>query len=111
MTSHPQAIPPPNRAPSKARRFWLRVSEGMALDQLWSQFEKDARSSYRLYSAGLDHLQEEPLERRRAWRIAKAMFWAILEKLTPARRVLVLLALILLFFPAGGSTYTDERTR
>jgi serine phosphatase RsbU (regulator of sigma subunit) len=105
MTSHPQAIPPPNRAPSKARRFWLRVSEGMALNQLWSQFEKDARSSYRLYSAGLDHLQEEPSRFRRASRKAKALFWAIMEKLTPARRVLVLLGLILLFFPTGESTY------
>ncbi len=105
MTSHQPAIPPPNRASGKARRFWLRVSEGMALNQLWSQFEKDARSSYRLYSAGLDHLQEEPSRFRRASRKAKALFWAIMEKLTPARRVLVLLGLILLFVPTGESTY------
>ena len=39
------------------------------------------------------------------------MFWAILEKLTPARRVLLLLGLILLFFPAGGFTYTNGENR
>jgi sigma-B regulation protein RsbU (phosphoserine phosphatase) len=39
--------------------------------------------------------------------MAKALFWAILEKLTPARRVLLLLALILLFFPGGGFTYIN----
>ena len=89
-----------------ARQFWHRVTEGLAVDQLWSQFEKDARSSYRLYSAGLDHLRAEPSRVRRAWQIAKALFWAILEKLTPARRVL-LLALILLFLPSGGFTPTD----
>ena len=90
-----------------ARQFWHRVTEGLAVDQLWSQFEKDARSSYRLYSAGLDHLRAEPSRVRRAWQIAKALFWAILEKLTPARRVLLLLALILLFLPSGGFTSTD----
>lgn len=80
----------------------------MAVHQLWSQFEKDARSSYRLYSAGLDNLDAEPSRRRRGWQLAKALFWAILEKLTPARRVLVLIALVLLFFPSGGMTYTNR---
>ncbi len=51
----------------------------MALHQLWSQFEKDARSSYRLYSAGLDNLPAEPSRLRRFWRRAKGLFWAILE--------------------------------
>src|SRR5208282_4848212 len=69
---------------------------------------KDARSSYRLYSAGLDDLQTKGSRPRRGWQIAKALFWAILEKLTPARRVLLLLALILLFFPSGGMTYADR---
>ena len=103
----PQQVPPPVRLKGKARRFWLRVSEGMALNQLWSQFEKDARSSYRLYSAGLEELKTEPSRMRRSWRMAKALFWAILEKLTPARRVLVLLGLILLFMPAGNFSYTN----
>src|ERR1700724_717570 len=34
-----------------------------------------------------------------------------MEKLTPARRVLLLTALILLFFPAGSSSYTDNAGR
>ncbi len=107
MVSSQQAVPPQDRAKGKARRFWYRVSEGLELNQLWSQFEKDARSSYRLYSAGLDNLPAEPRRVRRVWQKAKALFWAILEKLTPARRVLLLLALILLFFPTGGATYTN----
>ena len=92
----------------KAQDFWQRVSEGLAVNQLWSQFEKDARSSYRLYSAGLDNLEGEPLRGRRFLRTAKALFWAILEKLTPARRVLLLLALALMIFPSGGFTYTNQ---
>jgi sigma-B regulation protein RsbU (phosphoserine phosphatase) len=93
----------------RTRQFWQRVSEGLAVNQLWSQFAKDARSSYRLYSAGLENIQAEPSRFRRYWQLAKALFWAILEKLTPARRVLVLVALILLFFlPSGGMTYTNR---
>ena len=108
MATPQQLVPPQRRFKDNARNFWLRVSEGLAMNELWSQFAKDARSSYRLYSAGLEHLREEPSRFRRTWRMAKALFWAILEKLTPARRVLVLLGLILLFFPSFGSSYINR---
>jgi sigma-B regulation protein RsbU (phosphoserine phosphatase) len=111
MASPEHSVPRRSRLKDDARQFWQRVSEGLAVNQLWSQFEKDARSSYRLYSAGLDDLQAEPSKFRRGWQITKALFWAILEKLTPARRVLLLLALILLFFPGGGFTYTNGDNR
>jgi len=107
MASSQQTASPRPRLKDNARRFWFRVSEGLALNQLWSQFEKDARSSYRLYSAGLEDLKTEPSKLRRAWEFAKALFWAILEKLTPARRVLLLLGLILLFWPSVGFSYTN----
>jgi len=108
MASPEHTVPRRPGFKDDARNFWHRVSEGLALNQLWSQFEKDARSSYRLYSAGLDDLQVEPSRIRQGWQITKALFWAILEKLTPARRVLLLAALLLLFFPAGSSSYTDN---
>jgi serine phosphatase RsbU (regulator of sigma subunit) len=111
MATSEQTIPPASGLKHEARRFWLRVTEGMALNQLWSQFEKDARSSYRLYSAGLEQLQSEPSTLRRAWLVGKAVFWAVLEKLTPARRVMVLLGLVLLFFSSGGFTYTNHAGR
>jgi phosphoserine phosphatase RsbU/P len=107
MNSPVPTVPPGTGLKNNARRFWHRVSEGMELNQLWSQMVKDARSSYRLYSAGLDQLPELPSRRRRAWQTAKALFWAVLEKLTPARRVLLLLGLILLFFASGEIPYTD----
>jgi len=107
MTSPQQTVPQKHSIKNNAREFWHRVSEGLAVNQLWSQFEKDARSSYRLYAAGLDKLPAEPSRLKRTWQMAKALFWAILEKLTPARRVLLLLALILLFFPGGGFTYIN----
>jgi sigma-B regulation protein RsbU (phosphoserine phosphatase) len=108
MASSEQTIPTTSPLNGRTRQFWYRVSEGLAINQLWSQFAKDARSSYRLYSGGLENLEEEPSRFRRFWRTAKAMFWAILEKLSPARRVLVLLGLILLFFSSGGFSYNDR---
>jgi sigma-B regulation protein RsbU (phosphoserine phosphatase) len=103
-----QTVPPQPPLKGRARRFWYRVSEGLAMNQLWSQFAKDARSSYRFYSAGLENLETEPSRYRRFWRTSKAMFWAILEKLSPARRVLVLVGLIFLFFSSASVSYNDR---
>jgi serine phosphatase RsbU (regulator of sigma subunit) len=92
----------------KLEQFWHRVTQGLEIQQLWSQFEKDARSSYKLYSAELATDKTESQIRNPFLRKAGILFWAILEKLTPARRVLLLFALILLLFPSGGFTYTDK---
>jgi len=83
----------------KVNRFWLRVSEGLELNQLWGQFEKDARSSYRLYAKDMEGTQAENAgPGRKFFHVAQQFFWAVLEKLTPARRVLLLIALLLLIF-------------
>jgi phosphoserine phosphatase RsbU/P len=112
MGSPQQPIPrPPAQLKGKARHFWQRISDGMELNQLWSQLEKDARSSYRLYSAGLDQLPDQTSRFKRFWQITKALLWAILEKLTPARRVLLVIALLLLFLPSGGASYSNGKDR
>src|ERR1700740_2125069 len=78
----------------KLNRFWLRISEGLELNQLWSQFEKEARTSYRLYSKDFQDPQEAQRPTRRVLHVAQQFFWAVLEKLSPARRILLLVALI-----------------
>jgi sigma-B regulation protein RsbU (phosphoserine phosphatase) len=81
----------------------------MELNQLWSQFEKDARAGYRLYARDLEG-KETPDTRpgRRAWHTAQQFFWAILEKLSPARRVLLLLAVVLMIFNPEFSWHSQE---
>jgi phosphoserine phosphatase RsbU/P len=94
---------------ARLQRFWRRVTEGMELTQLWSQFESEARTSYRLYSRDVAAKTPEGLTRRgRRLHIVKEFFWAVLEKLSPARRVLLLFALVLLLIPEGGFSYHDS---
>jgi hypothetical protein len=104
--------PPPNsappRLPSKLRQFWRRVTEGMELAQLWSQFRSDARASYRLYSRDIKPSDPAQSRGRRFLHTLQQFAWAILEKLTPARRVLLLIAILLLIMPAGGCHYRGD---
>jgi len=86
---------------AKLRGFWLRISDGVAIHQLWEQFRADARTSYHLYSKELESKEIEGESRRkRGWRVARELFWAVMMKLSPARRVLLLVALVILFLPS-----------
>jgi hypothetical protein len=94
------------------KNFWRRVSEGLEVSQLWSQFESEARASYRLYSKDVAAKTPEGLTPRgRHLHVVKEFFWAVFEKLSPARRVLLLLALILVFLPHSGFKYSGEGGR
>src|ERR1700757_3563026 len=91
------------------KNFWRRVSEGLEVSQLWSQFESEARASYRLYSRDVAAKTPEGLTSRgHHLHVVKEFFWAVFEKLSPARRVLLLVALILLIVPHAGFQYSGE---
>ncbi|MBI1739072.1 MAG: SpoIIE family protein phosphatase, partial [Acidobacteria bacterium] len=93
-------VPPkPGRKPDPARGFWQRVTEGLELHVLWTQFQSEARASYGLISQDVDWKAiEGQTGWRRYWKTAQAFFWALLMKLTPARRVLFLVAVVLTMF-------------
>ncbi|HEX4783136.1 MAG TPA: PP2C family protein-serine/threonine phosphatase [Candidatus Sulfotelmatobacter sp.] len=93
----------------RLHNFWRRVTEGLEVSQLWSQFESEARTSYRLYSRDVEAKTPEGLTRRgRRLHVIKEFFWAVFEKLSPARRVLLLFSLILLVIPHGGFEYSRQ---
>jgi hypothetical protein len=83
----------------RARDFWERVTEGLALQELWASFKSDARFSYQLYSGDVARRAESPQHGR--WHTAKAFFWAVVMKLSPARRLILLLALLFLVLPTS----------
>ena len=65
---------------------------------MWSQFAADARASYGFYGKDVDWEEIQKLPRwHRPFHIAKDIFWAMLIKMTPARRVLLLIAIVMLF--------------
>src|SRR3979409_1655974 len=110
-TSPPVGQAPAQRVPfgMRLQQFWRRVTEGLEVSQLWSQFESETKASYRLYSKDVQQKTPEGLTHRsRHVHVVKEFFWAVLEKLSPARRVLLLAALILLVIPHGGFSYNGE---
>jgi phosphoserine phosphatase RsbU/P len=109
----PSASAPRPAPTSRLGIFWQRVSEGRDIEDLWRQFAADARSSYGFYGKDVDWDEVNQLSRwKRPFRVAKQLFWAMMNKLTPARRVLLLIALIFLVFSGvkfhGGPGNTVE---
>lgn len=93
----------------RIHQFWQRVTEGMQLNELWVQFRKDAHSSYRLYSQDVDSTRVAGVSQsRHFFSVAHQFFWAIIEKLSPARRVLLLIALVLVIVPGAEWTWTTS---
>jgi hypothetical protein len=89
-------------------RYWLRVTEGLELSQLWKQFRTDARASYRFYQRDFDARVPRETRRHNFFYTAQEFAWAILEKLSPPRRLLLLLGVLFLIFPAGGFSYQTK---
>jgi serine phosphatase RsbU (regulator of sigma subunit) len=90
----------------RVQNFWQRVSEGRAVEDLWSQFAADARSTYGFYGKDVEWSEIRKLPRwKRPWPVISQFFWALLNKLTPARRVLLLVAFALLLFSSEKSHY------
>jgi phosphoserine phosphatase RsbU/P len=113
MTTQTSPLPPPNvrQRPEfvlRLERFWRRVTDGLELSQLWGQFRADARASYRLYRRDFDAQAARETRPRGWWHTVQQFAWAILEKLSPARRVLLLVALLLLLFGGGEYSHRDQ---
>jgi phosphoserine phosphatase RsbU/P len=111
VTASPPAPQPgqPNTFGVRLHNFWRRVTDGLEVSQLWSQFESEARTSYRLYSRDVEAKTPDGLTHGgRNLHIIKEFFWAVFEKLSPARRVLLLLALIMVVVPHSAIEYTGR---
>jgi hypothetical protein len=96
----------------RVRGFWQRVTGGFELEQLWDQFISEARASYGLFSHDVDweQIDREPQRWKKPFLISWALFIGMLMKLTPARRLLLLLAIIFILIPTDiriGSAATN----
>lgn len=83
-------------------RFWAQLTDGMALGQLWNQLRTETRTGYRLYAqeatarTSASARAARP-DSGRPRSLALEFAWAILLKLSPSRRVVLLAAVIMLF--------------
>ncbi|HXM16609.1 MAG TPA: PP2C family protein-serine/threonine phosphatase [Candidatus Eremiobacteraceae bacterium] len=106
-SSSASSKPPKKRG--RLSNFWFRVSEGRAIDDLWGQFVADARASYGFYGKDVDWEEVESYSHwRRPFHIARQFFWALMLKLSPARRVLLVIALVLLVLSGFGLRLSDQ---
>lgn len=113
---HAQAQPAPNAYDRRPRvfieldRFWRRVTEGMQVSELWGQFQRDAQTGFQLYRRDYEAGVPADQNKRGFFQRAQEIVWAILSKLTPARRVLLLIGIIFLLFPSGGFQFQKGTT-
>jgi phosphoserine phosphatase RsbU/P len=100
MSSTPNITQKPKRKRwQRMRDFWARVTEGLEISELWGQFKSEAHASYGLYSKDVDWESIQKQKNiKRYFLAAWALFQAMLMKLSPARRVLLLIAVVLLIF-------------
>ena len=111
----PPPVSPPNgrrsRGPGELGRFWQRVTDGLEMGELMSQFKQDAQTGFRFYRKDFDKgAPPEQRGRHRFLHTLQELIWAILGKLTPARRVLLLVAVVFLVLPGGGFQFHRGNT-
>src|SRR5215470_7068600 len=97
--------PKPNwfqRQRLRVQEFWRRVSEGLTLQELWTQFRKETTVGYRSYAKGIQPASDDEKKSHRPGRVMRDLFWATLSKLSPVRRILLLVALLLWLSPFLG---------
>jgi serine phosphatase RsbU (regulator of sigma subunit) len=84
----------------KLDRFWRNVSAGLTVEELWSQFRRETRASVAVFSAetGRD-VPEEWSQHKGRWPVMRAVGRAMFFRLSPARRIIFLLALVMMVMP------------
>jgi sigma-B regulation protein RsbU (phosphoserine phosphatase) len=80
------------RAIIRSQEGWYRLTAGMEVNELWTQFKIEAGESSRLYRQDLT-ARHGPVVRSwtRPFRVFGYLFSSVLQKLSPARRVFFLL--------------------
>ncbi len=94
----------------KLRNFWQRISDGVAIQQMWAQLAADARASYQFYSQDLESERRSGESHfKHVLRMVRGLFWALVMKLPPGRRVVLLIALVLLVLPKVILSGSDQQ--
>jgi sigma-B regulation protein RsbU (phosphoserine phosphatase) len=77
---------------------WRRLTAGMELEELWTQFKSEAQESSRLYRQDLDKrsdLDKDDRSWKQPFKLFGSLFWSVLRKLSPPRRLFLLFTMFL----------------
>ena len=83
----------------RVENFMERVTEGMEIDQLWAQLRQDAKSGFQLYTREIDFKPASQRSPHDWFQVVRSFFWAVVMKLSPSKRVVLIIGLVLLLFP------------
>jgi phosphoserine phosphatase RsbU/P len=83
------------RAVWRSQDGWRRISAGMEIEDLWSQFKAEAEASARPFRQDVDQRKDQQKSWKQPFKIFAAICSSILKKLSPPRRILLLLTVIL----------------
>jgi sigma-B regulation protein RsbU (phosphoserine phosphatase) len=92
------------RAVWESKDGWRRLTAGMQMEELWTQFKMEAGESSRFYKQDVHErarVEGEP-SWKKPFKIFGALFWSVLKKLSPPRRVFLLFAMLLAFLSLIG---------
>jgi phosphoserine phosphatase RsbU/P len=90
----------------KSKEGWRKLTAGMELSDLWSQFKSEAHASSRLYQQDVDwHAVQAQKSWKQPFKIFGSLFLGILSKLSPPRRVFLLFNLILATLSVVGVSF------
>jgi phosphoserine phosphatase RsbU/P len=85
------------------REAWFRLTSGMEMEELWTQFKLETRESSRLYTQEVvQHAAWGDRSWKRPFRVFGRLSWNILKKLSPARRLFLLSNIILATLALAG---------
>ena len=105
------------RLVDRSRAFLDAYTHGLKREDLQRLFTRDTREAYRFFARNIDEESLRGLPRHRRWLTrARLFFWAFTLRLSPARRILYGVALLLcllgfleLFRGFGGSELSAAR--
>ncbi len=83
------------RALWRSQDGWRRISAGMEIDDLWSQFKAEAEASSRPFRQDVDQRKDQQKSWKQPFKIFAAICASILKKLSPPRRIFLLFTIIL----------------
>ncbi len=92
-----------SRLADRCRSFIAAYTHGLKREDLQRLFTRDTREAYRFFARNIDERELTGLTRHRLWLArARLFFWAFTLRLSPARRVLYGVALLLCLFGFAG---------